>query len=74
MLIMANVHRSADEWLPVSLAPGDADLEVCVMDYDGIIHALAFPCRKAKTGWVDASTKKLTDIQPTHWRKWTDKH
>jgi hypothetical protein len=44
------------------------------MDYDGIIHALAFPCRKAKTGWVDASMKKLTDIEPTHWRKWTDKH
>jgi hypothetical protein len=22
--------------------------------------------------WVDASTKKLIDIDPTHWRFWTE--
>ena len=71
---MTHVHRLADEWLPVSLAPSDADLEVCVIDYDGIIHALAFPCHKDKIDWFDASTKKRIDIQPTHWRKWTDHH
>ena len=49
------------------------DLEVCVMDYDGIVHALVSPCHKDKTGWVDASTKKRIDIQPTHWRKWSDR-
>jgi hypothetical protein len=69
---MANVHPLPAEWLPVSIAPSDADLEVCVMDYDGIIHALVFPCHKDKTGWVDASTKKRIDIQPTHWRRWCD--
>ncbi len=38
----------------------------------GIVHTLVFPVRKIGTGWVDASTKKLIDVQPTHWRKWTD--
>jgi len=60
-----------DKWLPVSIAPSDADLEVCVMDKRGI-HALVFPVRKSGTDWVNASTKKRIDIQPTHWRKWPD--
>lgn len=71
---MAHIHTLPAEWLPVSIAPSDADLEVCVTDYDGIVHALVFPCQHDKTGWADASTKKPVDIQPTHWRKWTDKH
>jgi hypothetical protein len=70
---MAQIHALPAEWLPVLIAPSDADLEVCVMDYDGIIHALVSPCHKDKTGWVDASTKKRIDIQPTHWRKWSDR-
>ena len=60
-----------DKWLPVSIAPSDADLEVSVMDKRGI-HALVFPARKNGTDWVDASTKKRIDIAPTHWRRWTD--
>jgi hypothetical protein len=60
-----------DKWLPVSIAPSGADLEVSVMDKRGI-HALVFPVRKSGTDWVDASTQKHIDIQPTHWRKWTD--
>jgi hypothetical protein len=60
-----------EEWLPVSSAPSDADLEVCIIDFDGILHALEFPCHKDKAGWFDAMTKKRLDIQPTHWRRWT---
>jgi hypothetical protein len=60
-----------DKWLPVSIAPSDADLEVSVMD-KASIHALVFPVRKSGTDWVDASTKRRVDIEPTHWRKWTD--
>ena len=71
---MTHVHSLFAEWLPVSIAPSDADLEVCVMDFDGIVHALAFPCHQDKTGWVDASKKKRLDIQPTHWRTWTENH
>jgi len=68
---MTSVHSLPDQWFPVSIAPSDVDLRVCVMDKHGI-HALVFPCRKSGTEWVDASTKKRIDIQPTHWRKWTE--
>jgi len=68
---MAKIHSLPDKWLPVSIAPPDADLEVCVMD-GREIHALIFPCRKRQTGWVDAVTKKPVDIEPTHWRVWDE--
>ena len=61
---------SSAEWLPAALAPSDQDLEVCVLDYEGIVHALAFPCNKDGTDWVDARSKKRADLQPTHWRMW----
>ena len=50
------------------------DLEVCVLDYDGIVHALVFPYHKDGAEWVDASDKKHVDIQPTQWRKWTERN
>ena len=68
---MARIHSLPDKWLPVSIAPSDADLEVCVMD-GREIHALIFPCRKTGTEWVDAATKKRIEIQPTHWRIWNE--
>ena len=38
---MPHNHSLTAEWLPVSIAPSDGeDLEVCVMDYDGIVLAL----------------------------------
>jgi len=61
----------SDKWLPVSIAPFDADLEVCVMDAREV-HALVFPCRRTATGWVDGTTQKRLDIEPTHWRKWIE--
>jgi hypothetical protein len=70
--VMTHVHSLLEQWLPVSIAPSDADLEVCVMDYDGILHALVFPCRKNGTEWVNPATKQHIDIQPTHWRKWAE--
>lgn len=62
-----------ERWLPVSIAPADKDLEVCVIDGRDV-HALVFPCRKNGAGWVDAVTKKTLDIQPTHWRIWSEKN
>ena len=69
------MHSLPAELLPVSIAPSDRnDLEVCVLDYDGIVHTLVFPCHIDGTQWVvDASDKKHVDIQPTHWRKWTER-
>ena len=69
---MARVHSMPEKWLPVSIAPSDTDLEVGVMDKNGV-HALIFPARKTGADWVDAATKKRIDIEPTHWRKWTDR-
>jgi hypothetical protein len=66
------VYSLPDKWLPVSIAPSDTDLEVCVMN-NREIHALVFPCRKNGTAWVDVLTKQRIDIHPTHWRKWTEK-
>ena len=74
VLIMTHIHSLSREWLPVSIAPSVGDLEVCVMDYDGIVQALGYPCHKNGAEWVNASNKKHIDIQPTHWRKWTESH
>jgi hypothetical protein len=74
VLIMAHIQPLRAEWLPISTVPSDAELEVCVTDYDGIVHALEFSCRKSGTGWIDTSTKKRIDIHPTHWRKWSESH
>jgi hypothetical protein len=69
---MTRVPSLPNKWLPVSIAPSDADLEVCILNEQGL-HALVFPVRKRGADWVDASTKKRIDIQPTHWRTWTDR-
>ena len=53
---MTNIHSLTAEWLPVSIRPSDdEDLEIRVMDYDGIVVALSYPCHKSGAGWVDAS-------------------
>jgi hypothetical protein len=68
---MGAVHQLPDDkWLPVSIAPRDIDLEVCVMGKRGDVAVLVFPVRKAQFNWVDAQTKKPIDIEPTHWRAW----
>lgn len=68
---MAHAMSSPDKWLPVSIAPADMDLEVCVMAR-GSVHALVFPCRRIASGWADSATRKPLDIAPTHWRQWRD--
>jgi hypothetical protein len=71
LVAMTCVHSLPEKWLPTSIAPSDADLEICVMDKFRI-HALVFPVRKNGTEWVDALTRERIDVQPTHWRKWTE--
>ncbi len=68
------MHSLPVEWLPVSIAPSDRDLEVCILGYDGIVHALVVPCHQDGAQWVDASNENRADIQPTHWRKWNEGH
>ena len=58
-------------WQTVSFAPFDCDLELAVIDNDGP-HALVFPCRRIRGGWINASTGQQLDVSPTHWRPWTE--
>jgi hypothetical protein len=57
-------------WKSASTAPFDRDLELAVIDDDGI-HALVFPCRRVLGGWMNAVTKDvMTRLMPSHWREW----
>lgn len=69
---MNDVYSLPEKWLPISIAPPDVDLEICVMDKFGI-HALVFPVRKRGSEWIDAFTHERVDVEPTHWRKWTQR-
>lgn len=64
------MHAVSAEWHPASTAPSDRDLEICVLDCDGIVRAVPFPCHRDGSNWVDQRGNALADIQPTHWRKW----
>lgn len=66
------MHSLPAEWQPVSTAPSDGNLEICVLDFDGIVHALVFPCRKDGADWLDVLNVRHADIQPTHWRRWAE--
>jgi hypothetical protein len=56
---------------PILSAPFDCDLELAVIDQDGE-HALTFSCRRAQHGWINATTKQLVNVRPTHWRAWVN--
>jgi hypothetical protein len=62
------------EWQPIDTAPHDLDLELAVIDEDGP-YALVFPCRRATNGggWVSSESKRLVEVDPTHWREWVPK-
>jgi hypothetical protein len=54
-------------WQNITAAPADRDVEVAVIDKDGV-HPLVAPCRRTSNGWIDAVSRRLLDIRPTHWR------
>ncbi|QAZ47252.1 hypothetical protein C1M53_16120 [Mesorhizobium sp. Pch-S] len=56
-------------WNPVANAPFGQDLQLAVIDRDGV-HALVFPCQREASGWRDVVTGAVVDIRPTHWRPW----
>ncbi len=65
----AKLGSESEHWLPIASAPFDRELELAVIDYDGV-HALAFPCRRVLGGWIKSETKKRLDVHPNHWREW----
>jgi hypothetical protein len=56
-------------WHPIATAPYDCDLELAVVEGNDA-HALVFRCRRARSGWVNATTGQRLNIDPTHWRQW----
>jgi hypothetical protein len=59
-------------WNPISSAPADRDLRLAVIE-SGEVHALVFPCRRARGGWIHAETGKPILVSPTHWCEWFGK-
>ncbi len=60
------------DWQPIATAPFYLDLELAVIDAEGM-HALIFPCRRIPVaGWLKSGTHKWVEVHPTHWRSWND--
>ena len=57
------------QWQLIANAPFDRDLELAVIERDGL-HALVFPCRRILNGWIRSGTQERIGVQPTHWRLW----
>jgi hypothetical protein len=58
-----------DMWHVISAAPFDRDLELALVDANGV-HAIFFPCRRVLGGWIKAKMKTPIKVHPTHWRDW----
>jgi hypothetical protein len=50
--------------------PTDRDLRLAVIDANGTVHALVFPCRRVEDSWVDARLGRTVEVYPTHWQEW----
>jgi hypothetical protein len=57
------------QWLPISLAPEDCDLQVGTIGKDGV-RPWGFPCRKRQALWFNVWANEPVLIYPTHWRIW----
>jgi hypothetical protein len=57
-------------WHPSSTAPFDRDLELAIIDSNGV-RAIAYPCRRVLGGWIKAEIKTRVELCPTHWRDWS---
>ena len=59
-------------WRLLLEAPFEQDIELAVIDDEGV-HALVFPCQRLSDGWIDAISREMLDIHPTHWRPWQNR-
>jgi hypothetical protein len=60
-------------WQQISTAPPGRDLELAVIDGDGV-HALVFPCKRQLDGWIKSETGERVVVHPTHWRDWSERN
>jgi hypothetical protein len=59
------VHSLAD-------IPADRDVRLAVIDGNGTVHALVFPCRRAGNSWIDSRLRQPVEVHPTHWQDWAE--
>jgi hypothetical protein len=55
-------------WSKIETASFDQDLEVAVVEDDGKIYPVIFPCRRVLGGWRKAATGGPITIYPTQWK------
>lgn len=63
------VRKTETMWQEIDAAPFAEDIELAVIDDDGV-HAIIFPCQRSDMGWVNAKSGNVVDVHPTHWRFW----
>jgi hypothetical protein len=68
---MMGENADGSAWQSVSTAPFNADLELALIDANGV-HALVFPCRRILAGWIKSENNARIEVTPTHWRHWRD--
>jgi len=66
-------HMLSSMWHKLnSLAdvPTDRDVRLAVIDANGTVHALVFPCRRVGNSWMDVKLRRSVEVYPTHWQEW----
>jgi len=52
--------------------PIDRDVRLAIIDPNGTVHKLVFPCRRVGNSWIDAKLGRRVELDPTHWQEWTE--
>jgi hypothetical protein len=60
-------------WLKIETAPFDRDVDVAVVEDNGKLYPVIFPCRRVLGGWTKGASGGAVTIHPTHWRHWEKK-
>ena len=58
------------DWQPT---PFERVVELAMINPDGTVHSLEFPCFRTFDGWLCAKTKRWVNVRPTHWRAWEER-
>jgi hypothetical protein len=66
-----SVVEERNDWLPISTAPLDRNVQIGVTSRNGIL-AVFFPCRRTEGGWINAIVRAPLLHDPVCWREWQD--
>ena len=65
------VAEERNDWLPISTAPLDRNVQIGVTSRSGIL-AVFFPCRRTEAGWINAIVRAPLLHEPVYWREWRE--